>query len=167
MKWPRKETFVRFCINAAFGGNPESVTIAGESAGALSVGHLMASPLAVGLFHKAILQVMFSHCKIIRSKGNPLYKIFYQAFWCSPYLNNIHTVKYVQIYYKTYINYVKIKFLSSKIVLLTDQTLFTSFVSIISELSHNSSPFSRNDTTALTFSQTASTARSRCSLWKR
>ena len=30
-----------------------------------------------------------------------------------------------------------------------------------------SSPFSRNDTIALPFSQTASTARSRCSLWKR
>ena len=41
---------------AAFGGNPESVTIFGASAGASSVAYLMASPLAKGLFHRAIAQ---------------------------------------------------------------------------------------------------------------
>jgi para-nitrobenzyl esterase len=40
----------------AFGGNPENVTIAGESAGALSVMYLMATPQARGLFHRAIAQ---------------------------------------------------------------------------------------------------------------
>ncbi|CAO1442227.1 unnamed protein product, partial [Diamesa serratosioi] len=39
-----------------FGGNPESVTIFGESAGAASVNHIMMAPMAKGLFHRAISQ---------------------------------------------------------------------------------------------------------------
>ncbi len=41
---------------AAFGGDPDQVTIMGESAGAVSVGTLLAMPAAKGLFHRAILQ---------------------------------------------------------------------------------------------------------------
>ncbi|MCS5717869.1 carboxylesterase/lipase family protein [Herbiconiux sp. CPCC 205763] len=41
---------------ARFGGDPGNVTLFGESAGGASVIALMASPLATGLFHRAIAQ---------------------------------------------------------------------------------------------------------------
>lgn len=41
---------------AEFGGNPDDVTIVGESGGGGKVGTLMCMPSAKGLFHKAIIQ---------------------------------------------------------------------------------------------------------------
>ncbi|MDG0969185.1 MAG: carboxylesterase family protein [Porticoccaceae bacterium] len=49
LKWVRRNI-------SQFGGDPTNVTIFGESAGAHNVFALMASPLAKGLFHKAISQ---------------------------------------------------------------------------------------------------------------
>ena len=47
LEWVRRNV-------AAFGGDPDQVTIAGESAGSHAVSALMASPLAKGLFARAI-----------------------------------------------------------------------------------------------------------------
>lgn len=49
LKWVRENI-------AAFGGDPANVAIAGQSAGAFAVNFLTASPLAKGLFHRAIAE---------------------------------------------------------------------------------------------------------------
>jgi para-nitrobenzyl esterase len=53
LRWVRRNI-------AAFGGNPRNVTIFGESAGALSVEYLLASPTARGTFDRAIAQSPYS-----------------------------------------------------------------------------------------------------------
>lgn len=53
LEWVRREI-------ASFGGDPNRVTIFGESAGAKSVECLLAMPAAEGLFHRAILQSTYA-----------------------------------------------------------------------------------------------------------
>lgn len=49
LEWVRREI-------GAFGGDPDNVTVFGESAGSISVAMLLAMPAARGLFRRAILQ---------------------------------------------------------------------------------------------------------------
>ena len=49
MRWVRRNI-------ASFGGDPDNVTLFGESAGGLDIHAHLASPLAAGLFHRAIVQ---------------------------------------------------------------------------------------------------------------
>src|SRR5256712_10480069 len=46
---------------AAFGGDPQNVTVFGESAGAMCIGTLLSMPRAQGLFHRAIAQSGAAH----------------------------------------------------------------------------------------------------------
>ncbi|MCQ2960116.1 MAG: carboxylesterase family protein [Bacteroidales bacterium] len=55
---------------AAFGGDPEKVTICGESAGGISVSILCASPLCKGLFRGAISESGGSFCPVSEKTYN-------------------------------------------------------------------------------------------------
>ena len=50
---------------AAFGGDPANITVFGESAGAMAIADLITSPLAKGLFRRAIVQS--GHGAMVRS----------------------------------------------------------------------------------------------------
>ena len=62
---------------AAFGGNPDNVTIFGESAGGNAVTTLLATPAAKGLFARAIAQ---------SSPGNAVYSSELSAKWAAEYI---------------------------------------------------------------------------------
>ena len=59
-----------------FGGDPNNITIAGESAGAGNVLSLLISPISTGLFHKGILQSGSLSCRsMAQGEGHAIKKI--------------------------------------------------------------------------------------------
>ena len=64
LKWVNKYV-------SGFGGNPKEVTIAGQSAGAHNVTALLRTPLAEGLFNRAIIQSGFNG--LLTPSGSPSY----------------------------------------------------------------------------------------------
>ncbi|XP_022827863.1 juvenile hormone esterase-like [Spodoptera litura] len=60
---------------AAFGGDPDSVTLAGLSSGSAAIAHHLMSPLSTGLFHRAIMLSGVPTCDAILS-----YKVKEKSF---------------------------------------------------------------------------------------
>lgn len=53
-----------------FGGDPNNITLMGESAGASSILCLMTSPISQPLFHKVILQSPTTHCVLSKEQAH-------------------------------------------------------------------------------------------------
>jgi para-nitrobenzyl esterase len=61
---------------ALFGGDPSNVTIFGESAGAMSIGALLAMPRAKGLFRRAIMQSGAAHTVLPTTTARKISRAF-------------------------------------------------------------------------------------------
>ena len=64
---------------ASFGGDPENVTIMGESAGASSVVNMLAAPLAKGLFQKAVIESALPNCVMTHEMSRENMELFLEG----------------------------------------------------------------------------------------
>lgn len=69
---------------AAFGGDPDQITLFGESAGAMSIAALITMPSAQGLFQRAILQSGSGDMVLTRDEANQVADTFLAAAGVSP-----------------------------------------------------------------------------------
>lgn len=77
-----------------FGGDPQNITIAGESAGGASVCNMLAAPLAKGLFQKAISQSALPDCVHSRESAKKNMDIFLAKMNIEPY--EVSKLKYME-----------------------------------------------------------------------
>jgi para-nitrobenzyl esterase len=75
-----------------FGGDAQNVTLFGESAGAFSIGTLMATPSARGLFRRAILQSGAAHHTISRTTSGIVRQRLADALGVRPALDAMASV---------------------------------------------------------------------------
>ncbi len=68
----------------AFGGDPDNVTIFGESAGGMSVGALLGMPAAQPLFHKAIPQSGAGHHAVPAARATRVAELLLEELGISP-----------------------------------------------------------------------------------
>ena len=69
---------------AHFGGDPDNVTIFGESAGGMSVGTLLSMPCAEGLFRRAMAQSGAAHQVISADAARRVSRLFTQRLGVAP-----------------------------------------------------------------------------------
>lgn len=77
MRWVRENI-------AAFGGDADNVTVCGESAGAMSIGVLLAMPRAKGLFRRAIMQSGAAHFAIPLESARRIGELFAEKLGVAP-----------------------------------------------------------------------------------
>lgn len=79
---------------AAFGGDPDRVTIAGESAGGASVVNMMAAPAVKGMFQQAIAQSALPNCVMTHEMARRNIDLFLEGMgWTEEDLPKLRTIE--------------------------------------------------------------------------
>ena len=74
--WDQRQALIWVKKNIEkFGGNPDNVTIFGQSAGSMSCAYHLLSPRSAGLFHRAILQSGTPFSPLCRTDKGPAYLV--------------------------------------------------------------------------------------------
>ena len=82
---------------AAFGGNPQNVTIFGQSAGGISVLYQVVSPDSAGLFSRAIIESSDDGNSVTLPQVEGLYNPVIQALGCDPTTNTAACLRAVPV----------------------------------------------------------------------
>jgi carboxylesterase type B len=82
---------------SAFGGNPDSVTVFGESAGGMSVATMLSMPRAKGLFRRAIAQSGATHYEISAEAGQRVCGLLAEKLGVAPSRDAIASISTDQL----------------------------------------------------------------------